>query len=95
MSKPWQVYYDASSFIRTITVGSGVKPDLLTLTLINTAQALAGLFAAFLKSHKLTAGGEFHPALKTYDFGKKFQATLSAFKRLFVYDSRENTYTTS
>jgi hypothetical protein len=42
----------SSSFIRTVTVGPGVSPDLLTLRL----QALAGY----------TAGGEFHPALKTY-----------------------------
>jgi hypothetical protein len=69
MSKPWQVTDDASSFIRTITVGSGIKPDLLTLTL-NTVQALAGLSATLIKSHKLTAGGELHPALKTYDKDK-------------------------
>jgi hypothetical protein len=42
----------SSSFIRTLTVGPGISPDLLTLHL----QALAGY----------TAGGEFHPALKTY-----------------------------
>ena len=43
--------------IRTLTVGPGVSPDLLTLRML---QALAGLF----DSIKITAGGEFHPALR-------------------------------
>jgi len=43
--------------IRTVTVGSGVSPDLLTLL---KQQALAGLFDRI----KITAGGEFHPALR-------------------------------
>jgi hypothetical protein len=43
--------------IRTFTVGSGVSPDLLTLL---KQQALAGLFDCI----KITAGGEFHPALR-------------------------------
>ena len=38
-------------------VGPGVSPDLLTLRML---QALAGLF----DSIKITAGGEFHPALR-------------------------------
>jgi len=45
--------------IRTVTVGSGVSPDLLTLL---KQQALAGLFDCI----KITAGGEFHPALRIH-----------------------------
>ena len=44
------------SFIRTVTVGSGFTPDLLTHYKV---VALAGLFTL-----ELTAGGEFHSALK-------------------------------
>jgi hypothetical protein len=40
-----------------MTVGPGIAPDLLTLR----EQALAGLTVA-----GYTAGGEFHPAPKTY-----------------------------
>src|ERR1700709_1533005 len=51
------------SFIRTLTVGFGITPNLLTLLPKRTSQekkALAGLgFLAF------TAGGDFHPALRT------------------------------
>jgi hypothetical protein len=43
-----------------MTVGSGIAPDLLTL-LQRTKQALAGSTVA-----GPTAGGEFHPAPKTY-----------------------------
>jgi len=42
-----------------MTVGSGITPDLLTCTLLGGA-ALAGLGAL-----PVTAGGEFHPALRT------------------------------
>jgi hypothetical protein len=46
------------SFIRTFTVGLGIAPNLLAL--LQARKALAGLgFVAF------TAGGEFHPALRT------------------------------
>lgn len=54
------------SFIRTLTVGFGVAPNLLTLLLegsrtgFREKEALAGL--GYLT---LTAGGEFHPALRT------------------------------
>jgi hypothetical protein len=50
------------SFIRTLTVGFGVTPNLLTLPSRNfqETKALAGL--GYLT---LTAGGEFHPALRT------------------------------
>ncbi|ABX63864.1 Hypothetical protein BCAN_B0693 [Brucella canis ATCC 23365] len=51
------------SSIRTLTVGSGISPDLLTLKWHANRlpfQALAGLKIAF---H--TAGGEFHPAPRT------------------------------
>jgi hypothetical protein len=47
------------SFIRTLTVGFGVAPNLLTL-LLQGKKALAGLGDA-----ALTAGGDFHPALRT------------------------------
>ncbi len=42
------------SLIRTITVGSGLSPDLLT----STNRALAG------SPNRHTAGGEFRPALR-------------------------------
>ena len=46
------------SFIRTITVGSGITPDLLTFPIVlgKRSRALA---------ETLTAGGDFHPALRT------------------------------
>jgi len=48
------------SFIRTLTVGFGFAPNLLTLPILSGRKALAGLgVAAF------TAGGDFHPALRT------------------------------
>src|SRR4051812_10636888 len=46
------------SFIRTLTVGFGIAPNLLTL--LQAKKALAGLGLA-----TLTAGGDFHPALRT------------------------------
>jgi hypothetical protein len=46
------------SFIRTLTVGFGIAPNLLTLLL--KKKALAGLGDV-----TLTAGGDFHPALRT------------------------------
>src|SRR6266851_6054128 len=46
------------SFIRTLTVGFGITPNLLTL--LRGKKALAGLgYFTF------TAGGDFHPALRT------------------------------
>lgn len=42
------------STIRTLTVGSGISPDLLT-------QA----FSRARRSRTITAGGELHPALRT------------------------------
>jgi len=42
-----------------VTVGSGIQPDLLTLPTIGR-KALAGLEVTLL-----TAGGDFHPALRT------------------------------
>jgi hypothetical protein len=55
------ILYPLSS-IRTITVGSGVSPDLLTLFAdhIILKQALAGS-----RHVPYTAGGEFRPALRT------------------------------
>ena len=49
-----------SSFIRTMTVGSGISPDLLTPSRCNTGSGARGL----PESHRDTAGGEFHPALR-------------------------------
>jgi hypothetical protein len=54
------------SFIRTLTVGFGVTPNLLTLfpepirRRIDGNKALAGLGC-----FTFTAGGDFHPALRT------------------------------
>ena len=54
------------SFIRTLTVGFGITPNLLTLFLWDfrkefpKKKALAGLGYV-----TLTAGGDFHPALRT------------------------------
>ena len=47
-----------ASPIRTLTVGSGITPDLLDPAIIAGARglSLAGI----------TAGGEFRPALRTY-----------------------------
>jgi len=53
-----------SSLIRTVTVGSGVSPDLLTPRTL-PARALAGSWSGH-EASPLTAGGELHPALKTY-----------------------------
>ncbi len=46
------------SIIRTMTVGSGIAPDLLTLH--TQVKALAGS-----QTNLHTAGGDFHPALRT------------------------------
>ncbi|CAG9216322.1 conserved hypothetical protein [Burkholderia vietnamiensis] len=48
-----------SSLIRTMTVGSGIRPDLLTPRKCAGARGLAGF-------RQPTAGGEFRPALKTH-----------------------------
>jgi hypothetical protein len=65
------------SFIRTLTVGFGFTPNLLTLLpkgfqdlgfpdkKFQEKKALAGL--GFLT---LTAGGDFHPALRTIQFAR-------------------------
>jgi hypothetical protein len=49
-----------SSFIRTVTVGSRIALDLLTCALLAKSAALAGS-----RLTPPTAGGDFHPALKT------------------------------
>ena len=59
-----------SSSIRTMTVGSGIAPDLLTPLYLSIlpkgySWALAGSLEARLRCLH-TAGGEFHPALKTH-----------------------------
>ena len=48
------------SFIRTMTVGSGITPDLLTFY----KRSARGLSFSYLMI-SLTAGGEFRPALRT------------------------------
>ena len=55
----------AISFIRTVTVGSGFAPDLLTLQADpkNGTTGARGLLRAFQPTN--TAGGEFRPALRT------------------------------
>ncbi|MOA28651.1 hypothetical protein D3C78_1496090 [compost metagenome] len=50
-----------SSLIRTMTVGSGISPDLLTPMSVKDAGRSRARHIAW---H--TAGGELHPALKTY-----------------------------
>jgi hypothetical protein len=46
-----------------VTVGPGITPDLLTLDAIQSEniEALAGFRVA-----TVTAGGDFHPALRTF-----------------------------
>jgi len=51
----------ALSFIRTVTVGPGIAPDLLTLALVASTRRSRAC-AAFAA---ITAGGELHPALRT------------------------------
>jgi hypothetical protein len=55
----------AISFIRTVTVGSSIAPDLLTLQAApkNGTTGASGLLLAFQPTN--TAGGEFRPALRT------------------------------
>jgi SAM-dependent methyltransferase len=73
-------FMERFSFIRTMTVGPGIAPDLLTL-LACGQKALAG-------SRKLafvhTAGGEFHPALRTLSAthrrGSRYSIATSANK---------------
>ena len=60
-----EVTWLALSFIRTVTVGPGISPDLLTPC---SGQAAAWALAALVRSCRhaaITAGGEFHPALRT------------------------------
>ena len=54
------------SFIRTLTVGFGLAPNLLTLPRPQgLGKALAGLSLSPIWGLALTAGGEFRPALRT------------------------------
>jgi hypothetical protein len=45
-----------------LTVGFGIAPNLLTLPALASGQALAGWTA---QKAVITAGGDFHPALRT------------------------------
>jgi hypothetical protein len=51
------------SFIRTLTVGFGIAPNLLTLLRGGEGARGLGLSSPF------TAGGDFHPALRTHPPG--------------------------
>jgi hypothetical protein len=55
------------SFIRTLTVGFGITPNLLTLlpSGFQENKALAGL-----SCFTVTAGGDFHRALRTIQFAR-------------------------
>jgi hypothetical protein len=60
-----------SSFIRTLTVGSGFSPDLLTPRDFRYIESqmnagARGLTGLTLSRCRHTAGGEFRPALKTH-----------------------------
>jgi len=56
----------SGSHNRTLTVGSGFAPDLLSLTDLTASQAPAGLCGPPWKGRgAITAGGDFHPALRT------------------------------
>jgi hypothetical protein len=48
------------SSIRTVTVGFGIAPNLLSPAVVVDGEALAGFGLA-----PVTAGGDFHPALRT------------------------------
>lgn len=54
------------------TVGPGIAPDLLTLHVSKLTQALAGLTLT-----SFTAGGESHPAPKTYGYADRMIGTNS------------------
>lgn len=56
------------SIIRTVTVGPGISPGLLTLHSHEAAKALAALVRPCCHA-AITAGGEFHPALRTLVYG--------------------------
>lgn len=58
-------YISLPSSIRTITVGPGISPDLLTFLLSSQEKALAGFLIPISKDQD-TAGGEFHSALKVH-----------------------------
>ena len=74
------------SFIRTVTVGPGFTPGLLTLSTRRGARGLPG-------QSRITAGGDFHPALRTSSKTiKEFQADVNRFPAKispFSFTSRE------
>jgi hypothetical protein len=54
------------SFIRTMTVGPGIKPGLLTFVFRHVFRAKHKALAGYAqKLYAITAGGEFHPAPRT------------------------------
>jgi hypothetical protein len=53
------------SFIRTLTVGFGITPNLLTLFLGELHRSSRKEGARGLGLFAFTAGGDFHPALRT------------------------------
>lgn len=75
-----------SSLFRTLTVGSGITPDLLDPG--QMPQALAGCFR---HTSEITAGGEFHPALRIV-YAKQYQQYQVSSARqnfLFPYNNTE------
>src|SRR5690606_12224584 len=67
-----------SSFIRTVTVGPGIRPGLLTPHARWHAGA-RGLVDSSRRALPPTAGGELHPALKTSALGECRLAPTRAF----------------
>jgi hypothetical protein len=53
------------SFIRTLTVGFGITPNLLTLVPKDSRKGFWNKALAGLGQLAFTAGGDFHPALRT------------------------------
>jgi len=65
----WQgtrvVPHFALSFIRTVTVGFGIAPNLLTLVPVEGTRRSRARAASLSRKAAITAGGELHPALRT------------------------------
>src|SRR5438046_5116596 len=53
------------SSIRTLTVGFGFAPNLLTLSALSSDRRSRAPASA-VKLQTITAGGDFHPALRTF-----------------------------
>jgi hypothetical protein len=65
LSRKW-TYAVPFSFIRTMTVGPGIKPGLLTFVFRHAFRGKHKALAGYAqKLYAITAGGEFHPAPRT------------------------------